>query len=257
MNDIINMRPAIRATLDALTDRIILPVDARRAGTVSLSGTWGDIEEYGPGCVVIELKTVAGTLWASHRITADTSFTLSPRTERVEAQVTSRAPGMSLELTIAQSAELAAPRTRSLSVATRRLPAVGTRRPKRRPASGEWKRTEQHQPVAPRRTSMETAAEPDSAADAPLGAQEEPAALAPSEPKKPRKRGRRADPRACGPTPRTRCGGQPRCARPGAGCNGPDRQTGRPAGVCSSRRAQAFGHQAPSARAPRRHHGQR
>ena len=41
---------------------------------------------------------------------------------------------------------------------------------------------------------METAAEPDSAADAPLGAQEEPAALAPAEPKKPRKRGRRADP---------------------------------------------------------------
>lgn len=113
MNDIINTRPAVRATLDANTDRIILPVDARRAGTVSLSGTWGDTEEYGPGCVVVELKTVAGTLWASHRITGDTSFRLPPRTERVEALVTSRAPGMSLELTVTQSAELAAPRTRS------------------------------------------------------------------------------------------------------------------------------------------------
>ena len=41
---------------------------------------------------------------------------------------------------------------------------------------------------------METAAEPGNAADAPLEAQEKPAARAPSEPKKPRKRGRRADP---------------------------------------------------------------
>ena len=110
MND---MLPTVRAPLDPNTDRIILPVDARRAGEVSLSGTWGDIENYGPGCVVVELKTVAGTLWASHRITADTTFKLPPRTERVEALVTSRAPGMSLELTIAQSAELAPPRTRS------------------------------------------------------------------------------------------------------------------------------------------------
>lgn len=47
---------------------------------------------------------------------------------------------------------------------------------------------------------METAAEPGSAAAAPLEAQEKPAALAPSEPKKPRKRGRRADPLRAPPT---------------------------------------------------------
>lgn len=112
MNDI-EMLPAARATLDANTDFITLPVDAHRAGSVSLSGTWGDVAEYGPGCVVVALKTIAGTLWASHRITADTSFRLPPRTERVEAVVTSRAPGMDLELTIAQPAELSPPRTRS------------------------------------------------------------------------------------------------------------------------------------------------
>lgn len=111
MNDI--MIPAARAPLDGNTDRIILPVDALRAATVSLSGTWGDVGEYGPGCVVVELKTIAGSLWASHRITADTSFRLPPRTERVEAVVTSRTPGMDLELTIAQSAEFSPPRTRS------------------------------------------------------------------------------------------------------------------------------------------------
>ena len=47
---------------------------------------------------------------------------------------------------------------------------------------------------------METAAEPGSAAAAPLDAQEKPAALAPTEPKKPRKRGRRADPLRAPPT---------------------------------------------------------
>lgn len=111
MNDI-NMLPAARATLDVNTDFVTLPLDARRAGVVSLSGTWGDTAEYGPGCVVVHLKTLTGSLWSSHRITADTTFNLPPRTERVEALVTLRAPGMDLELTVTQSAELAPPRTR-------------------------------------------------------------------------------------------------------------------------------------------------
>lgn len=108
-----NTLPAVRASLDDNTDRIILPVDANRGGSVSLKGTWGDIENYGPGSVVVELKTVARALWTSHRLTADTTFNLPPRTERIEAVVTSRAPGLDLELTIAQSAELSPPRTRS------------------------------------------------------------------------------------------------------------------------------------------------
>ena len=50
----------------------------------------------------------------------------------------------------------------------------------------------------------------------------------------------------------------PRCApAPVRVASAPAAKTGRAAGVCSARRAQAFGHQAPSARAPRRHHGQR
>lgn len=108
-----NTLPAVRASLDSFTDRIILPIDPDRAGTVSLTGTWGDIAEYGPGSVVVELKTVAKSLWTSHRLTADTTFSLPPRTERIEAVVTSRTPGMSLELTITQSAELLPHNTRS------------------------------------------------------------------------------------------------------------------------------------------------
>lgn len=106
-----NMTPAARVPLDGWTDYIALPVDPDRAGRVTLAGNW-DTEEYGPGCVVIQLKTVAGARWTSHHITDDISFALPPRTDRLEAVVTSRTPGMALELTLAQSAEQSPPNTR-------------------------------------------------------------------------------------------------------------------------------------------------
>lgn len=106
-----NLIPSACVPLDGSTDRIILPVDPDRAGQVTVSGNW-DAEEYGPGSVVIELKTVAGAQWTSHRIAADVSFALPPRTERLEAVVTYRTPGMVLELTLAQAKELSPPNNR-------------------------------------------------------------------------------------------------------------------------------------------------
>jgi len=98
---------------DTNTDRVIVPVAPERAGKVSLKGSWGDLETYGPGSVVIELKTIAGATWASHRLTADVTFKMPPRTERVEAVVTTRTPGMALELVIEQAAEVTPPNIRS------------------------------------------------------------------------------------------------------------------------------------------------
>jgi hypothetical protein len=101
--------PPKQATIDDYTTRVTLSVDPLRPSYVTIEGTWGDLETYGPAPSILELKTHAGKRWSGHTLTKSTGFALAEGTERLELTVTLGVPGMELTLKVFQDQPKRAP----------------------------------------------------------------------------------------------------------------------------------------------------